>query len=118
MSLRRTVRFLNVNDHDIYPVPDIDSIVRIGKIPKATGRGEYWFPVWRISRRYDDSQVATILRMLKGRLGKFAVAFINDENYLVMSDKALDEDYANEILSAVMVLREKPRRLHLSKESV
>jgi hypothetical protein len=101
MSLRETVRFLRVKNRDIYPVPDIDLIVRLGKIPKANSDGGYWFPAWRISRRYDASQISTILRMLKKRLRRFAVAFVNDETYLILSDEALDEDYANEILSKI-----------------
>ncbi|MBS7651249.1 MAG: hypothetical protein QXK72_03475 [Candidatus Bathyarchaeia archaeon] len=102
MSLVEAIKFLKVKNRDIYPVADLDLIIRIGKIPKAATDGGYWFPTWRISRRYSTDQIFTILRMLKKRFGRFAVAFANDETYLILSDDVLDEEYANEILSKIM----------------
>ncbi|MBS7625792.1 hypothetical protein KEJ51_01940 [Candidatus Bathyarchaeota archaeon] len=102
MSLVEAIKFLRVKNRDVYPVADLNIIVRLGKIPKAAADGGYWFPAWRISRRYSTDQIFAILRMLKKRFGRFAVAFVDDETYLILSDDVLDEGYANMILSKIM----------------
>jgi len=98
MSLEKAARFLEVRDCDLFPVPSIDFIVRVGKIPREEREEGFWIPVWRISRQYDAGQVRAILRMLKKRLDRFGIAFENEDNYLILSEEPLDEKCANEIL--------------------
>ncbi len=101
MSLRFAARFLGVRDRDLFPVPSIDLIVRVGKIPRGEHEEGFRYPVWRISRRYDETQVGTIAETLRKRLGRFGIAFENDDNYLILSDEPLDEELANEILANI-----------------
>ena len=64
------------------------------------GKGD-WIPVWKISSRYNDRQVQIILEMINKRLKNFAIAFENESSYLILSDRSLDADYADEILSKI-----------------
>jgi len=64
------------------------------------GKGD-WIPVWKISSRYNDRQVQIILEMISKRLKNFAIALESESSYLILSDKFLDADCADEILSKI-----------------
>jgi hypothetical protein len=101
MKLARAAKILKVQERDLFPIPSINSIVRVGKIPKAKSEVGFWVPIWKISVKYNDKQAMTILTMLKKRLHDFAIAFENEDNYLVLSDDPLDSGYADKILSEI-----------------
>lgn len=101
MSLPKAVKFLKVNGRDVFAVPDVDAIIRIGRIPSMRRGKGYWIPIWKISSRYNERQVQVILKMISKRLSNFAIAFENESNYLILSDEFLDADYAGEVLSKI-----------------
>jgi hypothetical protein len=101
MNATEAARFLKVQSRNIFPVPSINSIIRIGKIPRLESEGSFWTPIWKISLKYNKNQVMTILAMAKKKLHNFAIAFENEDNYLIMSDERLDESYSNMILSKI-----------------
>jgi len=101
MNVTKAARFLKVQSRNIFPVPSINSIIRVGKIPRLESEGSFWTPVWKISLKYNKDQVMTILAMVKKKLHNFAIAFENEDNYLIMSDERLDEGYADMILSKI-----------------
>jgi len=102
MKLARAARTLKVRERDLFPIPSINSIVHVGKIPKAKSEVGFWVPIWKISAKYNDNQAKTILTMVKKRLHDFAIAFENEDNYLVMSNEPLDASYADKILLEIM----------------
>jgi hypothetical protein len=97
----KAAKLLKVRDRNLFAIPDIDAINRIGRIPIAKKENCFWIPIWRISSSYNEHKVATILKMTIKKLGNFAIAFENESNYLILSDESLDEEYANEILSKI-----------------
>jgi hypothetical protein len=99
MKLARVAKLLKVQRQNIFPVPSVNSLIRVGKIPKTKEMHEFWTPAWKMTPKYDDKQAATILAMLKRRIREFAIAFENEDNFLILSDQALDNDYAEEILA-------------------
>jgi hypothetical protein len=107
MNVTRAARFLKVKHRNLFPVPSVNSIIRVGKIPRTEKKGEFWTPAWKISRRYNENQVLTILTMLRKGLGNFAIAFENEDNYLILSDGALDESYAGKIVSEISLEKSK-----------
>ena len=101
MKLARAKKFLNVSDRNLFPVPSINSIIRVGRIPRTGIEGEFWIPIWKISIKYDDRQATAILRVIKRKLSSFAIAFENEDNYLILSDLALEESDIEAIQSVV-----------------
>jgi len=97
----KAAKLLKVKDRNLFAVPDIDAITRIGRIPIIEKENGFWIPIWKISGSYDEHQVTTILKMIIEKRGNFAIAFENERNYLILSDESLDEEYANEILSKI-----------------
>ena len=100
-NLIEVVNFLKIKNRDIFPVPNLYSIIRLGKIPINETGDRYWFPIWRISQRYNEDQVMTILSSIKKKFNHFAIAFENDDNYLILSDKILDTNFADKILKEI-----------------
>lgn len=107
MNATKAARFLGVQSRNIFPVPSINSIIRIGKIPRSESQGSFWTPEWKISLKYNKDQAMTILGMVKKKLHNFATAFENEDNYLIMSDEPLDESYSDMIL---LKIREEENR--------
>ena len=101
MNEKEAAKFLKVQSRDIFPVPSINSIIRIGKIPRSESEESFWIPVWRVSLKYNKNQVKTILAMIKSKLDNFAIAFENEDNYLIMSDESLHDTYSDRILSKI-----------------
>ena len=101
MNLMEVVNFLQIKNRDIFPVPNLYSIIRLGKIPINETGDRYWFPIWRISQRYNEDQVMTILSSIKKKFNHFAIAFENDDNYLILSDNILDTNLADKILMKI-----------------
>ena len=75
MNVTKAARFLKVQSRNMFPVPSINSIIRVGKIPILESEGSFWNPVWRISLKYNKDQIKTILVMMKKKLDNFAIAF-------------------------------------------
>ena len=101
INLIEVVKFLKIKNRDIFPVPNLYSIIRLGKIPINETGDRYWFPIWRISQRYNEDQVMTILSSIKKKFNNFAIAFENDDNYLILSDNILDTNFADKILMEI-----------------
>lgn len=101
MNLIEVMKFLKIKNRDIFPVPNLYSIIHLGKIPINETGDRYWFPIWRISQRYNEDQVMTILSSIKKKFNHFAIAFENDDNYLILSDKILDTNFADKILKEI-----------------
>lgn len=101
MHLTEVIQSLNIHDKNIFPVPSIHFIVRLGKIPREEILGKYWFPIWRISSIYNEDQIKTVVLMLKKKFDKFAIAFENNENYLILSDNIINRKDADKIISVI-----------------
>ena len=54
-------------------------------------------PTWKITPREDRTGI--ILEVIRKLSKDFAIAFENEDNYLILSDKPLDKSWTDEILS-------------------
>ena len=101
MNVIEAAKFLKIMNRDIFPVPNLSSIIHLGKIPINETGEHYWFPIWRISQRYNKDQVMIILSLIKKKFDRFAIAFENDDNYLILSNEIMDTTFADKILMKI-----------------
>ena len=101
MKLSKAVKLLGVRDRNLFPIPSINSIIRVGKIPKEQNTTEFWMPNWKITPRDDEDETRIIVEMIRKKSNDFAIAFENEDNYLILSDKPLDKSWIDEILSRI-----------------
>ncbi len=110
MKLAKAAKFLRVQSRNLFPVPSINSIIRVGKIPRTDNKMGFWIPTWKISPKFNDDQAMKILMMVRKRLRSFAIAFENEDNYLILSNQRLDESFTNKILSKITQERNRMRK--------
>ncbi|MCJ7760976.1 hypothetical protein MUP59_07555 [Candidatus Bathyarchaeota archaeon] len=99
MKLSKAAKLLDVRDRNLFPVPSINSIIRVGKIPKEKNTSGFWMPTWRITTGDDEDITGIILEVIRKSSKDFAIAFENEDDYLILSDKPLDKSWTDEILS-------------------
>jgi hypothetical protein len=99
MKLSKAVKLLGVRERNLFPIPSINSIIRVGRIPKDQNRSGFWMPTWKITPRDDEDKTGIILEVIRKSSKDFAIAFENEDNYLILSDKPLDRSWTDEILS-------------------
>jgi len=93
MKLSKAVKLLGVRERNLFPIPSIDSIIRVGRIPKDQNTSEFWMPTWKITPGDDEDKTGIILEVIRKSSRDFAIAFENEDNYLVLSDKPFDKSW-------------------------